>query len=135
MATINELCEKLVSDVPDAIAANVVDLSSGMMLGGHFLSNFTTDHFEAVSAAATALYRGKETLRVEGLVKAQRGVDADEHYIQEVQMTTTNFQHFIKKLPDKEAIVCLVTKTSTNLGMGWSALKAALGGFVPLVPS
>jgi hypothetical protein len=135
MATINELCEKLVSDVPDAVAANVVDLSSGMMLGGHFLSNFTTDHFEAVSAAATSLYRGKETLRVESLVKAQRGVEGDEHYIEEVQMTTTQHFHFIKKLPGKEAVVCLVTKTSTNQGMGWSALKAALPSFTSLVPS
>lgn len=136
MATINELCEKLVNDVPDALAANVVDLSSGMMLGGHFLSNFTTDHFEAVSAAATALYRGKETLRVEELVKAQRGeTDSDAHYIEEVQMSTPRFQHFIKRLPEKEAIVCLVTKTSTNLGMGWSSLKAMLDKFTPLVPS
>lgn len=135
MATINELCEKLVSDVPDAVAANVVDLSSGMMLGGHFLSNFTTDHFEAVSAAATSLYRGKETLRVESLVKAQRGVENDEHYIEEVQMTTTQHFHFVKKLPGKEAVVCLVTKTSTSQGMGWSALKAALPSFTSLVPS
>lgn len=136
MATINELCEKLVSDVPDALAANVVDLSSGMMLGGHFLSNFTTDHFEAVSAAATSLYRGKETLRVEELVKAQRGVtDTDEHYVEEVQMSTPSVQHFIKRIPGKEAIVCLVTKTSTNLGMGWSSLKGMLSDFGPLVPS
>lgn len=135
MATINELCEQLVGDVPDAVAANVVDLSSGMMLGGYFSSNFTTDHFEAVSAAATALYRGKETLRVENLVKAQRGDESDEHFIEEVQMTTRNFFHFIKKLPEKEAIVCLVTRTSTNLGMGWSSLKAQLGAFTPLVPS
>jgi len=136
MATINELCEKLVSDVGDAVAANVVDLSSGMMLGGHFLSNFTTDHFEAVSAAATSLYRGKETLRVEDLVKAQRGEsESDEHFVEEVQMTTKHFYHFIKKIPEKEAIVCLVTKTSSNIGMGWSALKGVLKEFTPLVPS
>ena len=135
MATINELCAKLVSDVTDAVAANVVDLSSGMMLGGHFLSNFTTDHFEAVSAAATSLYRGKETLRVEDLVKAQRGDSSEGHFVEEVQMTTKGFQHFIKKIPEKEAILCLVTKTSTSPGMGWSSLKAALSKFGPLVPS
>jgi hypothetical protein len=136
VTTINDLCQKLVSDVPDAVAANVVDLSSGMMLGGHFNSNFTTDHFEAVSAAATALYRGKETLRVEDLVKSQRGIsDASEHFVEEVQMTTRNFYHFIKKLPGKEAIVCLVTKTSCSLGMGWSSLKATMDRFAPLVPS
>lgn len=135
MGTINELCEALVSDVPDAVAANVVDLSSGMMLGGHFLSNFTTDHFEAVSAAATALYRGKETLRVEQLVKAQRGETSDEHYVEEVQMTTAHHYHFLKKIPGKEAILVLVTTTKGNIGMGWSALKGQLDAFGPLVPS
>lgn len=135
MGTINELCEQLVTDVPDAVAANVIDLSSGMMLGGHFLSNFTTDHFEAVSAAATSLYRGKETLRVEELVKAQRGDSSDDHYVEEVQMSTTGHLHFIKKLPGKEAIIVLVTTTKGNIGMGWSALKGQLDAFGPLVPS
>lgn len=136
MPSISELCQKLVSDVPDAVAANVVDLSSGMMLGGHFLSDFTTDHFEAVSAAATSLYRGKETLRVEQLVNAQRGVEGDStHYVEEVQVATKSFYHFIKKLPGKEAVVCLVTKSSTNIGMGWSSLKASIDKFTPLVPS
>jgi len=135
MASINELCESMVTDVADAVAANVVDLSSGMMLGGHFTSNFTTDHFEAVSAAATSLYRGKETLRVEDLVKAQRGDTTDDHYIEEVQMTTKMHFHFMKKIEGKEAILCLVTKTTSNLGMGWSAVKGNIKQFESLIPS
>lgn len=136
MASINEMCEQLVSSVTDAIAANVVDLSSGMMLGGHFQSNFTTDHFEAVSAAATSLYRGKETLRVEELVKAQRGeTDSDMHYVEEVQMSTPGVLHFMKRIPGKEAVLILVTKASGNIGMGWSALKGKLKDFEPVVPS
>lgn len=136
MASINELCESMVNDVNDAVAANVIDLSSGMMLGGHFRSNFTTDHFEAVSAAATSLYRGKETLRVENLVKSQRGIEnATEHYVEEVQLTTTHHFHFIKKIPGKEAVLCLVTKNTSNLGMGWSSVKTNLDKFAPLVPA
>lgn len=136
MASINEMCEQLVADVPEAIAANVVDLSSGMMLGGHFRSNFTTDHFEAVSAAATSLYRGKETLRVEELVKAQRGqTDSDVHFVEEVQMSTPGVLHFMKRIPGKEAVLILVTKSSGNIGMGWSSLKGKLNDFTPLVPS
>jgi len=136
MASINELCEAMVADTPDAVAANVIDLSSGMMLGGHFRSNFTTDHFEAVSAAATSLYRGKETLRVENLVKSQRGIDnPNEHYLEEVQLTTSQHFHFIKKIPGRESVLCLVTKTTSNLGMGWSCVKSNLDKFLPLVPA
>lgn len=135
MASINDVCKHLVESTPDAVAANVVDLSSGMMLGGHFLSDFTTDHFEAVSAAATSLYRGRETLRVEDLVKAQRGDTSGTHFMQDVQFSTTNLLHFVVKVPDREAVLCLVTKKPGNVGMGWSATRAAVPKVGPLIPS
>ncbi len=135
MANVTELCKQMVESTPDAIAANVVDLSSGMMLGGHFLTDFTTDHFEAVSAAATSLYRGRETMRVEELVKAQRGDTSDAHFMEEVQFSTTHLLHFVKKVPSKDAILCLVLKKPGNIGMGWSALRAALPKIEPVIPS
>lgn len=135
MADLNELCKGLVESVTDAVAANVVDLSTGMMLAGHFVSNFTSDHFEAVSAAATNLYRGRETLRVEELVKSQRGDTSDTHFMEEVQFSTTHLHHFITKLAGKEAILCLVTKKPGNIGMGWSAVRSAAPKVAPLVPS
>lgn len=135
MADLNELCKSLVEDVPDGIASNVIDLSTGMMLAGHFLSNFTSDHFEAVSAAATNLYRGKETLRVENLVKSQRGDKSDTHFMQEVQFSTTNLHHFIIKLPEKDAVLCLVTKKPGNIGMGWAAVRSKVPQVAAIVPS
>ncbi len=106
-----------------------------MMLGGHFKSNFTTDHFEAVSAAITNLYRGRETLRVEELVKIQRGIeDSDEHYMQEVQFSTAALHHFVVKLPEREAVLCLVTRKPGNIGMGWSAIKSRVAAATALVP-
>ena len=135
MATLNDICKEMVTETPDAVAANVVDLESGMMLGGHFTSDFTTDHFEAVSAAATNLYRGKDTLRVEQLVKAQRGDTSSQHFMEDVQFSTTNLLHFIRKLPDKEAILCLVTRKPGNVGMGWAAIRSQIAKVSPLVPS
>ena len=135
MANINEICKAMVDDTPDAVASNVVDLSSGMMLGGHFASDFSTDHFEAVSAAVTNLFRGKETLRVENLVKAQRGITDDEHYMHKVQFSTTTLEHFVIKLDGKEAVLTLVTRKPANIGMGWSAIKSAAPSVAPLIPS
>ncbi|HRC86496.1 MAG TPA: hypothetical protein PK413_12880 [Thermoanaerobaculia bacterium] len=134
MASINDLCKQMVDSTPDAVAANVVDLGSGMMLGGFFLSNFTSDHFEAVSAAATALYRGRETLRVEDLVKAQRGDTSNEHYMEDVQFSTRGLLHFVMKVPSKEAILCLVIRKPGNVGMGWAAIRTNVPKVAPLIP-
>lgn len=135
MASINEVCKQLVDQTPDAVASNVVDLSSGMMLGGYFLSDFTSDHFEAVSAAATSLYRGKETLRVQDLVKSQRGDTSNNHYMEDVQFSTRGLQHFIVKLADREAILTLVIRKPGNIGMGWAAVRAAAPKVTPMIPS
>lgn len=135
MANLNEICKQLVDDTPEAVASNVVDLNSGMMLAGHFMSNFTTDHFEAVSAAVTNLFRGKETLRVENLVKAQRGVDNDDHYMQQVHFSTSNLEHFVILVPDRQAVLTLVLRKPGNIGMGWAAVRAAAPKLTAMVPT
>ena len=135
MTNLQEMCQELVRDTPEAVASNVVDLRTGMMLAGHFVSNFTTDHFEAVSAAVTNLFRGRETLRVEKLVKAQRGDTGDKHFMEQVHLATTHLDHFVIKIPDREAVLTLVTRNHSNIGMGWSAVRAAAPQAAAMVPS
>ena len=135
MSNLKDVCKELVDDTPEAVAANVVDLNTGMMLGGHFVSNFTSDHFEAVSAAVTNLFRGKETLRVEKLVKSQRGDSAQTHFMQQVHLSTTNLEHFVVKVPDREAVLTLVTRRPGNIGMGWAAVRSTAPQLVDIVPS
>ena len=135
MSNMMDICKEIVDDTPDAVAANIVDLSTGMMLAGHFVSNFTTDHFEAVSAAVTNLFRGKETLRVEKLVKSQRGDANDDHYMQQVHLSTTTLEHFVVKVPDREAVLTLVTRKPGNVGMGWAAVRSAAPQVIDMVPS
>ena len=50
-------------------------------------------------------------------------------------MTTAGTYHFMSVIPGKEdALVVLITTKRANLGMGWSALRRALGDIAPLCP-
>ena len=57
-----------------------------------------------------------------------------EHYFQEVHVTSEHNFHFAKTIKKGKAVIMLVTKKTTNIGMGWAQLKAAIPSVEPLVP-
>ena len=135
MASLNETCESLVRDVDDALGAAVVDLSSGLLMAvAHSVPYFTQSYLDAVAAAAVDMFRGKTITAVEKLLSNQRGSELTQ-MLQEVQMTTERTFHFMSVVPGKpNSLVVLITGRKANLGMGWSALRSALGDVAPLCP-
>lgn len=135
MASLNEVCEGLVSDVDDALGAAVVDLSSGLLMSvAHSVPYFTQSYLDAVAAAAVDMFRGKTVSAVEKLLSNQRGTELTQ-MLQEVQMTTEKTYHFMSVVPGKpNSLVVLITGKKANLGMGWSALRSALTTIAPLCP-
>ena len=135
MADLNELCKGLVDDVNDALGSAVVDLESGLLLGvAHNVPYFTQSYLDAVAAAAVDMFRGRNVSTVEELLGTQRGSDM-AHSIKEVQMSTDGTLHFMAVVKEKpNALVILVTGTKTNLGMGWSAVRKAVGEAAPMCP-
>lgn len=126
MADLNEVCRKIVEDVQDGVACGIVDVNTGMLLGVHnTISYFTQAYLDAVAAAAVDMFRGKTVSRVEQLIAKQRGAEAAFSF-QEIQVTTPKTYHFMKILDGTDILVVLITKRSTNLGMGWSALRMAV---------
>ncbi|MDH5631648.1 MAG: hypothetical protein OEZ10_01490 [Gammaproteobacteria bacterium] len=127
MSKLDEICQRVVSDVDGALATALVDLDTGMLTGSHHtVPYFTQTYLDAVAAAAVDMFRGKTVSRVEDLLSKQRGDDT-KHLVKEVQMTTDNTFHFMSIVPGKEStLMVLITQKSTNLGMGWSGLRAAL---------
>src|SRR5690606_21502918 len=108
---------------------------TGMLLGIYNASQYTQTHNEVVAAATMDLFRGPNVVRTEQLVRAHRGVPEDgEHYFDEVFITSKHLYHFAKVVKDGRAVVMLVTRKTTNLGMGWAQLKASIPTVEPLVP-
>jgi len=135
MGRIDDACRDVVDSVDGAVACGVVDLDTGMLLGIHNAAGYTQTLNEIVAAATMDLFRGPNVGRVEQLVRAHRGLPDDgEHYFEEVQITSQHNLHFAKTLKGGKVVIMLVTKKTTNLGLGWAQLKTVIPAVEPLVP-
>ncbi len=134
MANVSTVCENVVDDVQDAVACGVVDLNTGMLMGVyHTVSYFTQAYLDAVAAAAVDMFRGKNVRRVEKLLSKHRGKEITDAF-QEIFISSTHVFHFMSQIPGKEAVVVLVTRKTTNQGMGWASLRAALDDIQDALP-
>lgn len=134
MSKLSDVCQIICSDVDGALAVGVVDLSSGMMMAVHHtVPYFTQDYLDAVAAASVDMFRGRLVSRIEQLLSKQRGSEIKGTF-QEMFINSTNVFHFMKVIEGKEAVVIMVTKKTTNQGMGWSSLKLALADIKALLP-
>ncbi|MFW5877121.1 MAG: hypothetical protein ACOCXM_10325 [Myxococcota bacterium] len=135
MGKIDESCKQVVDKVDGGVACGVVDLDTGMLLGIHNASVYTQTLNEVVAAATMDLFRGANVGRIEQMVRSHRGEqETGEHYFQEIHVTSANNFHFMKTIKGGKAVIVLVTKKSTNIGMGWAQLKSVIPDVEPLVP-
>ena len=134
MANLTEVCQNIVSDVQDALACGVVDLNTGMMMGVHHtVPYFTQSYLDAVAAAAVEMMRGKTVRRVEQLLTKHRGVETKDVF-EEIFINSANVFHFMALIRAKQSLVVLVTKKTTNQGMGWASLRASMDDIVAALP-
>ena len=134
MANTQEICRELVDDVDDCLAVGVVDLNTGMLMGVHHtVAYFTQTYLDAVAAAAVDMFRGKTVRRVEELLSRQRGEEVRDSF-EEIFIKSVKVFHFMTLIRSKSAVVVMVTKQSTNQGMGWASLRASLGKIEDTLP-
>ncbi len=125
-SNLNEICQSVVSDVDDALACGIIDLTTGMLMGAHHnVPYFSQSYLDAVAAAAVELFRGKLVRRVEALLSKQRGSEVKNTF-KEVFINSEKVFHFMSVVDGKNSVVVLVTKKTTSQGMGWASLRNSL---------
>lgn len=135
MGKIDDACKEVVQNVDGAVACGVVDLDTGMLLGIHNSSQYTSTLNEVVAAASMDLFRGSNVGRIEQMVRSHRGIPENgEHYFNEMHITSQNNYHFAKTIKGGKAVMMLVTKKTTNIGMGWAQVKSVIPKVEPHVP-
>ncbi|HEX7807822.1 MAG TPA: hypothetical protein VF608_03840 [Thermoanaerobaculia bacterium] len=135
MGKIDEACKVIVDKVDGAVACGVVDLDTGMLLGIHNSAQYTQTLNEVVAAATMDMFRGPSINRIQQMVRSHRGLPENgEQYFQEIHVTSAHNYHFAKTIRNGRAVIMLVTKKSTNIGMGWAELKSVIPTVEPLVP-
>ncbi len=133
--TVNDICKEIVDSVDDALGCSVIDLGTGLLMGVHHtIPYFTQSYLDAVAAASVDMFRGKGVSSIESMLSQVRGSPVAKTF-REIQVTTDNTYHFMAIVPDKpDALVVLVTKKTSNLGMGWSVVRGAMEKLAPLCP-
>jgi hypothetical protein len=135
MEKIDIACERVVRAVEGGVACGVIDLDSGNLLGIFNSRDYSEEQNELVAEAAVDLFRGPNVRRIEAMVREQRGDHENgEHYFEEIQLTSKHNLHFAKTLKAGRAVIMLVTRRNTSLGMGWAQLKAAIPVLERLIP-
>jgi len=135
MGKIDDTLKTVVNKVEGAVACGVVDLDSGMLLGIHNSANYTQSLNELVAGATMDMFRGPNISRIEQAVRAHRGEPENgEHYFDEIHVTSAHNFHFAKAIKGSRYVVMLVTRKTTNLGMGWASLRAVIPTLEPLLP-
>ena len=126
MATLDEACEKVVSQINGAIACALVDLDSGFALAQHDSERWGDAIHEAMSTVALELFRGSRVTEVARALREKLPTGGGpEHYFEEVQLTSPDHFYFAMVLPTGRCALLVVTKKTTNVGMGWAQLKKA----------
>ncbi len=134
MASTTDICKSVLEKVDDCLAVGVVDLNTGMLMGVHHtVPYFTQAYLDAVAAAAVEMFRGKTVRRIEELLSTQRGEQLKDSF-EEVFISSPKTYHFMTVIKDKGAVVVMITKKSTNQGMGWAALRTSLPAVKATLP-
>lgn len=123
---ISSRCRDIVEALPDALACGLVDLDSGSLLGVyHIIPYFTRDYLKTVATAVVDLFRGKGVRYMERLLSEQSGKEVRDSF-QEIFLHSESIFLFMKAIVEKGAVLVLVSKKTTNQGMGWAVLRRAV---------
>lgn len=104
--------------VPDCVAAGLVDMSTGMLLAVDTLDDHPGEVLDLLAAATFDLFQGRNVVMIEDIFKTRRGVQQDRHYFQEILVNSDNLLHvFLRSALRQDIVSVVVCRKTANLGM------------------
>jgi hypothetical protein len=109
--------EKIIADVPKAVAAGIVDMESAMLLGIKSTGSHPSEVFDFLSAATHDLFEGDNVITIEKIFKKTRGVTSNDHYFQEMLIMSNNLIHYMARCKTPTMILGVVCSKDANIGL------------------
>lgn len=123
--SVETILTKTMSDVPKAVAAGVVDMSTGMLLGVKTVDSHPQEVLDLVAAATKDLFEGDNVTNIENTFKRVRGVSTSERYFKEIIVLSTNLLHIFARLKRFEsAVVVVVCRVDANIGLALMKMRS-----------
>ena len=116
--SVETILMKSMKEVPKAVAAGVVDMSTGMLLGVKTVDSHPQEVLDLVAAATKDLFEGDNVTTIEDTFKRMRGVTTNERYFKEIVVMSTNLVHIFARIKSMQSIILTVVyRADTNLGL------------------
>lgn len=114
--------------VPECVAAGLVDMKTGMLLGVKTVDSHPQEILDLVAAATGDLFQGTNVSAIERMFKQARGVTDDgSHYFQEILVLSDNLLHvFQRGKKNNDMVLVTVCRISANLGMVLAKSRASV---------
>lgn len=126
--SVETILVKTMAEVPKAVAAGVVDMSTGMLLGVKTVDSHPHEVLDLVAAATKDLFEGDNVTAIENTFKRVRGVQTTERYFKEIMVMSTNLLHIFARLKRFEAaVVVVVCRADTNIGLALMKMRGICG--------
>jgi hypothetical protein len=112
------IVKNAISNVPKAVAAGVVDMASGLLLSIKTVESHPQRVLDVLAPATRELFEGEMVVTIENLFKQARGVKSDEHYFQEILVSSTHLWHYFGRMKSNPRVVLtVVAAADVNMGM------------------
>jgi hypothetical protein len=123
--SVETIITKTMTEVPKALAAGVVDMATGMLLGVKTVDSHPQEVLDLVSGATKDLFEGDNVTTIENTFKRMRGVQSNERYFKEILVMSSNLVHIFARLKRYEPVVLVVVcRVDVNLGLALVKTRA-----------
>lgn len=120
--TVETILAKTMTEVPRALAAGVVDMTTGALLGFEAVDDHPREALAQVAGACGALFEGQDVAMLEGVLQQLRGARPRERYLTEIVVASTERVRIFARLGQHEPAV-LVVECRTDVDMGLALVK------------
>ena len=122
--SVETILTKSMSEIPKAVAAGVVDMSTGMLLGVKTIDSHPQEVLDLVAAATKDLFEGDNVTNIEDTFKRVRGVETSERYFKEILVMSTNLLHIFARLKRFDsAVIVVVCRADANIGLALMKMR------------
>lgn len=126
--SVDTIVNSVISNVPKAVAAGVVDMGTGMLLAVKTTDSHPQEVLEMLAAATKDLFEGDSVMEIEETFKKIRGDSNTEHYFKEIIINSENLLHIFTRLKSNSAIVVTaVCRIDANLGLAVVKMREISG--------
>ncbi len=116
--SVDTIVNSVISDVPKSVAAGVVDMGTGLLLGVKTVDEHPQDVLDMLAAATHELYEGDNVMGIEAIFKKSRGDSSSAHYFKEILVTSTNLIHVFSRLhSNPDIVMTAICQEGANLGL------------------